>query len=73
MKSSQGETCSSCGGSGVLRTEPAGYRTCLCCLGQGQTPVFDTVVGLPDPVALPAPKPLQRLRAKLSASTSGAR
>ena len=33
-----GESCPSCGGSGVLRTAAAGYRTCLDCLGQGRLP-----------------------------------
>ena len=83
MTSSQREakrvdsTCSCCGGSGVLRTEAAGYRTCLECLGQGQTPVFETVFGLPDPAAPPVADPRQRVprgvRAEISASTSGAR
>jgi hypothetical protein len=83
MTSSQREaqginsTCSCCGGSGVLRTEAAGYRTCLECLGQGQTPVFETVFGLPDPAAPPTAEPCQRpprgARAEISASTSGAR
>lgn len=50
--------CGCCGGSGVLRTEAAGYRTCLECLGQGRKPLFETVLGLPS---------------ALSASTSGAR
>jgi hypothetical protein len=51
-------SCSCCGGSGVLRTEAAGYRTCLECLGQGRKPQFETVLRLPS---------------ALSASTSGAR
>jgi DnaJ-class molecular chaperone len=55
-------TCSCCGGSGVLRTETDGYRTCLECLGQGQKPRFETVFVLSEP-----------LPAGLSASTSGAR
>ncbi|MEN9860924.1 MAG: hypothetical protein RLZZ515_1406 [Cyanobacteriota bacterium] len=70
-------SCSCCGGSGVLRTEAAGYRTCLECLGQGQSPVFETVFGLPDPAAPPVADPRQRVprgvRAEISASTSGAR
>ena len=60
----QAGTCCCCGGSGVLRTEAAAYRTCLECLGQGQSPVFEAVFGLPDPVVL---------RPQVSASTSGAR
>ena len=55
-------TCSCCGGSGVLRTESSGYRTCLECLGQWQKPRFETVFVLSE--ALPA---------ALSASTSVAR
>lgn len=69
--------CSCCGGSGVLRTEAVGYRTCLECLGQGQTPVFETVFGLKDPAAPPAAEPCKRwprgARADVSASTSAAR
>jgi len=61
----RGRVCSCCGGSGVLRTEDAGYRTCLKCLGQGKTPVFETVFGLPDPAAPPP--------SRVSASISGAR
>ena len=29
--------CTRCGGSGILRTDSSGYRTCLDCLGQGVT------------------------------------
>ena len=61
----RGRVCSCCGGSGVLRTEGAAYRTCLECLGQGQTPVFETVFGLPDPAG-PPPQ-------RVSAWISGAR
>ena len=72
-----GNVCSCCGGSGVLRTEAAGYRTCLECLGQGQTPVFETVFGLPDPEAPPAADSCKcwprGARADISASISGAR
>jgi hypothetical protein len=38
IQSEAGETCPSCGGSGVLRTDSAGYRTCLECVGQGVQP-----------------------------------
>jgi hypothetical protein len=60
-----GGVCGCCGGSGVLRTDSAAYRTCLDCLGQGLRPRFEMVFGFRD-------------RAKgrgfrLSASTSGAR
>ena len=61
--------CSCCGGSGVLRTEAAGYRTCLECLGQGRRPRFETVLGLPSGPS----EPCQRLPRGISASTSGAR
>jgi len=60
-----GSVCECCGGSGVLRTDSAAYRTCLECLGQGVKPRFSMVFGLSD-----------RTRAsgfQLSASTSGAR
>ncbi|MFM2174816.1 MAG: hypothetical protein RLZZ54_2743 [Cyanobacteriota bacterium] len=78
-------TCSCCGGSGVLRIDSSAYRTCLECLGQGQKPRFETVFGLPDPLAPPLSQPLapplaepaRRLRkgfrGDLSAWTSGAR
>ena len=73
----RGRACSCCGGSGVLRTEAVGYRTCLECLGQGQTPVFETVFGLPDPAAPPVAEPRKRWPraacADISASISGAR
>ena len=42
-----GGVCTSCGGSGVLRTDSAAYRTCLDCLGQGQRPRFEMVFALP--------------------------
>ena len=29
------QPCSCCGGSGIQRTQTAGYRTCLQCVGQG--------------------------------------
>ncbi len=29
------QPCPSCGGSGIQRTQAAGYRTCLQCVGQG--------------------------------------
>jgi hypothetical protein len=74
---SNGSACTCCGGSGVLRTEAAGYRTCLECLGQGQSPVFETVFGLPDPAAPPAAEPCKRwargASVEISASIFGAR
>ncbi len=65
----------------MLRIDSSAYRTCLECLGQGQKPRFETVFGLPDPLAPPLPQPLaessRRLRkgfrGDLSAWTSGAR
>jgi hypothetical protein len=36
-----GDPCPNCGGSGVLRTDAAGYRTCLVCVGQGLMPRFE--------------------------------
>lgn len=35
------DRCPDCGGSGVLRTDAAGYRTCLACVGQGTLPRFE--------------------------------
>jgi DnaJ-class molecular chaperone len=61
--------CSCCGGSGVLRTEAAGYRTCLECLGQGRTPRFEAVFALPAVLR----EPCEREPQAISASTSGAR
>jgi len=29
------QPCPGCGGSGIQRTQTAGYRTCLQCVGQG--------------------------------------
>ena len=60
-----GSVCECCGGSGVLRTDSAAYRTCLECLGQGVKPRFSMVLGLSD-------RPMAR-GFQLSASTSGAR
>lgn len=37
------DRCLQCGGSGVLRTDAAGYRTCLTCVGQGSVPDFEAV------------------------------
>jgi len=61
----------------MLRTDASAYRTCLECLGQGQKPHFESVLGLPDPLAKSALEPRQRLAkgisTDLSAWTSGAR
>jgi len=67
--------CGSCGGSGVLRTDGSGYRTCLACVGQGVLPQF---VGN-DPLSAAMVRALMgrprrsRPPAPISASTSGAR
>jgi DnaJ-class molecular chaperone len=70
----QSSTCSSCGGSGVQRTDASGYRTCLDCLGQGkliQLKGQDLVnAALAERVNRGRPRP--RLR-KLNASTSAAK
>ena len=34
------QPCPHCGGSGILRLGGQRYRTCLPCLGQGQTPAL---------------------------------
>jgi hypothetical protein len=68
-----GDTCPNCGGSGVLRTDAAGYRTCLTCVGQGVLPCFEAT-----PFLAPAEELRRRgrvlgFRGDLSAWTSGAR
>ena len=35
------QPCSCCGGSGIQRTQTAGYRTCLQCVGQGTVLVIN--------------------------------
>ena len=68
-----GDTCPSCGGSGVLRTDASGYRTCLNCVGQGSLPRYEAS-GFPPPAEV-----LRRrvwrggFRGDVSAWTSGAR
>lgn len=72
--------CPSCGGSGVLRTDASGYRTCLDCVGQGSLPL-DAASGFPSPaqVFVPPAEVLRRrawrggFRGDVSAWTSGAR
>ncbi|MFM7313310.1 MAG: hypothetical protein ACKO0M_09105 [Cyanobium sp.] len=75
-----GDTCPTCGGSGVLRTDAAGYRTCLDCVGQGSLPRFEAS-GFPAARQVLA-SPAEALRGRawrggfrgdLSAWTSGAR
>jgi len=73
------DRCPDCGGSGVLRTDAAGYRTCLTCVGQGTLPRF-ALTGF-NPALLAAaeagqvPSVPDRLavkrRRRLSASSSG--
>ena len=75
-----GDTCPSCGGSGVLRTDASGYRTCLDCVGQGSLPLYEAS-GFPPPAqvfAAPAEVLRRRtwrggFRGDVSAWTSGAR
>ncbi|MEY4298013.1 MAG: hypothetical protein RLZZ423_1192 [Cyanobacteriota bacterium] len=75
-----GDTCPACGGSGVLRTDASGYRTCLECVGQGSLPRYEAS-GFPPPAPLfgtPAEVLGRRVRrggvrGGLSAWTSGAR
>ena len=43
------ETCTACGGSGMLRQGSDSYRTCLECMGVGTIPVHDH-----EPVTVPA-------------------
>jgi DnaJ-class molecular chaperone len=67
-----GGVCPSCGGSGVLRTDAAGYRTCLECVGQGALPRFETS-GFAPAVAVRAAgqRRLRGFRGDLSAWSSG--
>jgi DnaJ-class molecular chaperone len=71
-----GETCPSCGGSGVLRTDSAGYRTCLECVGQGVQPDFQRQALAASPAVLSqwlARSSRSGFRGDLSAWISGAR
>ena len=75
-----GDTCPSCGGSGVLRTDASGYRTCLACVGQGYLPLFESSGFPPAGQILATPAEVLRrsvgrsgFRGKVSAWTSGAR
>ena len=43
------QTCTACGGSGMLRQGSDSYRTCLVCMGVGTIPVPDQ-----EPVTVPA-------------------
>ena len=43
------ETCTACGGSGMLRQGSDSYRTCLVCMGVGTIAVHDHA-----PVTVPA-------------------
>ena len=67
------DTCRSCGGSGVLRTDASGYRTCLTCVGQGSLPRFEAS-GFPSPAEVLRRRQWRGgFRGDLSAWTSGAR
>jgi hypothetical protein len=68
-----GDTCPTCGGSGVLRTDAAGYRTCLTCVGQGVLPCFEATPFLATAEELRRRRRVLGLRGDLSAWTSGAR
>ena len=79
-KAMPGDTCPSCGGSGVLRTDASGYRTCLDCVGQGSLPRYEAS-GFPSAAEVFA-QPAEVLgrrawrggfRGEVSAWTSGAR
>lgn len=68
-----GDCCPSCGGSGVLRTAAAGYRTCLDCVGQGALPRFEAPPLLPNPELQRRRQVRRGFRGDLSAWSSGAR
>jgi hypothetical protein len=68
-----GDSCPSCGGSGVLRTAAAGYRTCLDCVGQGRLPRFEAPPLLPIVDLQRRRQPSRGFRGDLSAWSSGAR
>jgi len=48
-KHTKQETCTACGGSGMLRQGSDSYRTCLVCMGVGAIAVHDH-----EPVTVPA-------------------
>jgi DnaJ-class molecular chaperone len=52
--SSQASMCPHCGGSGTLRLGGQRYRTCLPCLGQGQTPSLKAAITMAKLAALRA-------------------
>lgn len=65
------DRCPDCGGSGVLRTDAAGYRTCLACVGQGTLPRF-AVAGFSSALEAAADQAaVLRRRSGLSAWSSG--
>jgi len=74
-----GDSCLSCGGSGVLRTDASGYRTCLDCLGQGSLGLIEATGFRAPPLMTPPAEELRGrvrrggFRGEFSASTSGAR
>ncbi len=63
--------CPRCGGSGVLRTDSSGFRTCLDCAGQGALPPLEVARALEPPLRFPG-RP-QRPAWEVSACSSGAR
>ncbi|MFM8675175.1 MAG: hypothetical protein ACKOCA_09200 [Vulcanococcus sp.] len=66
--------CPTCGGSGVLRTDGASYRTCLDCVGQGSLPQFESSDELSLAMARAMGQRVNRgFRGDLSAWISGAR
>lgn len=52
-------TCPHCGGSGTLRLGGQRYRTCLPCLGQGQSPALASAITTANLAALRAEALLQ--------------
>jgi DnaJ-class molecular chaperone len=48
------QPCPHCGGSGILRLGGQRHRTCLPCLGQGQTPALQAAVSTGQLAALRA-------------------
>lgn len=65
--------CCSCGGSGVLRTDAASYRTCLNCLGQGRLPAYEPPAFLPPAEVLRRRRWSDGVPSAVSAWSSGAR
>jgi len=58
------QLCPRCGGSGVLRTNAFGFRTCLDCVGQGALARLELARALEPPLrfhrrSTPLPEPVQ--------------